>query len=266
MRSAGTDHAGLVLVAEDNRVNQMIARAMLQTLGFEVDIVADGATAVRAAADIPYRAIFMDCQLPVLDGFEATRAIRRAEGERRRTPIIAITASTSLSDRQRGTAVGMDGYLVKPLSLDELVKVLDRPLPDRADAPAVEGSTGAVLDPRVITRLQRLGTSAGEDLMGQLATLFLADADVRRAELHGGLAAHDVPAMNRAAHTLCGAAANLGATDLARCCADLAKHAAADDPGEAAVLVEAIDTELERVRLALGSWRSTAGQSPIGVS
>ena len=128
--------SGRVLLAEDHPVNQRVATAMLESLGFHVDVVADGAEAVKAATLTPYRAILMDCQLPVLDGYQATREIRRLEGTSRRTPIIAVTASPMNLDQQRCLAAGMDDYLTKPLSLKALAAVLARSAPD-GSGPAI---------------------------------------------------------------------------------------------------------------------------------
>lgn len=188
--------SGHILLVEDNPVSQRVAEAMLENLGFEVDVVPDGSEAVTVATSKPYRAILMDCQTPVLDGFQATGEIRRLEGAALRTPIIAVTASSMKSAQRRCLEAGMDDVLVKPLSLHALAAVLTRWVPDRSDptvvadgadwqpaAPRVAtssaGSGGPVLDAEIVARLQRLGQAAGEDLNGQLAGLFLADADAR---------------------------------------------------------------------------------------
>src|SRR5436309_15960092 len=99
-RHAGGFH-GRVLLAEDNAVNQRVASLMLGRLGLDVDVVDDGAAAVSAVASGDYDAVLMDCQMPVMDGFEATRAIRRAEADGRRLPIIALTGSVLQTDRDR---------------------------------------------------------------------------------------------------------------------------------------------------------------------
>jgi len=120
------ERTGRLLLAEDNVVNQQVALAMLTMLGFEVDIVSDGTEAVKAATTTPYQAILMDCQMPHLDGYDATREIRRLGAMTHRVPIIAITASAMPSDQERCLAAGMDEYLTKPLNLEMLAAVLDR--------------------------------------------------------------------------------------------------------------------------------------------
>jgi two-component system sensor histidine kinase/response regulator len=266
-RSAGARPSGRVLLAEDNPINQRVAVAMLGHLGFDVDVVTDGAEAVKAAMKTIYRAILMDCQIPGLDGYQATGEIRRLAEGSRRTPIIAVTGSATEADQQRCLAAGMDDYLTKPLRLKALGDVLSRwaPQASRAssadvraqrepagDANSPQASGRDVLDARVVARLERLGAAAGEDLMGQLATLFLADAEARIEAMRLALADGDAAAMVRSAHTLSGSSANLGATDLSRLCARLATESASLDPVGSRDLVAGIEAELGRVRSALG--------------
>jgi len=107
--------AGRLLLAEDNLVNQKVAVAMLSGAGYQVDAVSDGAAAVAASAKCGYDAILMDCQMPELDGYEATAAIRTNEGSLRHTPIVAMTAGARQQDQDRCVAAGMDAYVSKPV-------------------------------------------------------------------------------------------------------------------------------------------------------
>lgn len=115
---------GRLLVAEDNQVNRKVAVAMLTRAGYAVDTARNGLEAVQAALTHEYDAILMDCQMPELNGYEATAAIRAQEGLSRRTPIIALTAGARLEDRKRCLAQNMDDYLSKPFSKDALLKVV----------------------------------------------------------------------------------------------------------------------------------------------
>jgi CheY-like chemotaxis protein len=124
--------AGRLLLAEDNLINQKVAVAMLSSAGYQVDTVPNGALAVEAAAANAYDAILMDCQMPELNGYEATAAIRAQEGPDRHIPIIAMTAGARREDRERCLAEGMDGFLAKPVSKDALLALVARSLKDRA--------------------------------------------------------------------------------------------------------------------------------------
>ncbi|MDH5724686.1 MAG: response regulator, partial [Nitrospira sp.] len=114
-----------VLLAEDNIVNQKVAVRLFQRLGYRIDVVANGREVLEALSRIHYDVVFMDCQMPEMDGFEATHLIReRAQWDR--VPIIAMTANAMQGDRERCLAAGMDDYVSKPISMDALASVLDR--------------------------------------------------------------------------------------------------------------------------------------------
>jgi CheY-like chemotaxis protein len=125
-----------LLVAEDNPVNLQLARAMLARLGYEADAAGNGQEAVDAVLSVPYDLVLMDCQMPVMDGFEATRVIRELEGAGRHTTIVAVTANAMEGDRERCIAAGMDDYLPKPFRAGDLHRVLGRwvAAPSAADA------------------------------------------------------------------------------------------------------------------------------------
>jgi HPt (histidine-containing phosphotransfer) domain-containing protein len=174
------------------------------------------------------------------------------------------------SDQQRCLAAGMDDYLAKPLNLHALRAVLARWASDESDSTSggdpleppppihvgldhLDDPDRPVLDAEVIERLERLGEAAGEDLLGQLAVLFLEDADSRVVALHEAIDRDDAAAVVRSAHTLSGASANMGATVLARLCATLAADSAVGDLARGETLLVALEDELGRVRSALAS-------------
>jgi CheY-like chemotaxis protein len=131
-----------VLLAEDNEINQRITLRLLQKLGLSADAVVNGREAVEAIAKKNYDLILMDCQMPVMDGFEATAVIRNREGSGRHTPICALTANAMAGDRERCLAGGMDDYISKPVSLDKLQVAIERWIHGRASE-SMEAASGA---------------------------------------------------------------------------------------------------------------------------
>ena len=115
-----------VLLAEDNAVNRMVAAGMLRRLGCEVDLAENGAEAVVKARLNPYDLILLDCLMPEMDGWTAALEIRRSGGAGARTPIVATTANTTSADRERCLNAGMNDYLMKPLRLSELSRVIEK--------------------------------------------------------------------------------------------------------------------------------------------
>ena len=113
-----------ILVVEDNVVNQKVAVRMLEKAGYRCDVAADGREAMEALSRIPYDLVLMDCQMPVMDGYQATAAIRKREGGGRHTPIVAMTANVMKADRERCLQAGMDDYISKPVSALALEEIL----------------------------------------------------------------------------------------------------------------------------------------------
>jgi CheY-like chemotaxis protein/HPt (histidine-containing phosphotransfer) domain-containing protein len=191
---------GDVLLVEDNVLNQMVAVGILSRLGYHAEVVDNGREAVEAVGRGHYGAVLMDCQLPGLDGYQATAEIRRREGAARHTPIIAMTAAASQEDRQRCLAAGMDGFVVKPVLVADVAAALSRWLDGGTAAPV--GTDAAVSEP-------------------ELVKVYLAVAPADLASLRAAVEAGDATAVDRAAHHLKGAAATLGLATLVDLCGEL---------------------------------------------
>jgi CheY-like chemotaxis protein len=121
-----------VLVVEDNVINQKVAKRLLEKLGCRVDLAANGKEAVDMVESMPFDAIFMDCQMPEMDGFQATRVIRSRQGSRERIPIIAMTAGVLEVERERCVSAGMDDFIPKPVVSAALRKAVERWVPPTA--------------------------------------------------------------------------------------------------------------------------------------
>ncbi len=203
-----------VLVAEDNRVNQEVATVLLSRLGHNVTIANDGAQALALATSHDYDVILMDMMMPVMDGLEATSAIRRSTGSSKDIPILAVTANAFASDREACLAAGMNGFVTKPLgkvdletALLSLVKGANRPvqeaLPTRKD------------------RLEQLIDELGSETVDFLLTCFLEDAAHLAASIKAAVELGDARSLRDALHTLKGAAANVGFRDIEKIAIEL---------------------------------------------
>ncbi|MDQ2947633.1 MAG: response regulator [Acidobacteriota bacterium] len=129
VQTNGENERPSILIAEDNLINQKVIERMVQKLGYRADLVSNGREALDALARVPYGLVFMDCQMPEMDGFEACREIRSRDLEGARLPIIAITANAMKGDRERCLAAGMDDYVSKPFKQDDLKNVLEKWIP-----------------------------------------------------------------------------------------------------------------------------------------
>ncbi len=206
--------SGRVLLVEDNEINQQVALAMLESFGLQVEIVANGRAAVEEVQRRHYDLVFMDIQLPEMDGFEATRRIRAAGHSR--IPIIAMTAHAMTGDRDRSLQAGMNDHLPKPIEPDQLFAMLSRWLRPAATSAPAHGENGTRFPELTGIDLDRalLRTGNNRKLLRKLLFQFHADHHHAPVTMQRLLAEGDLPALKRHAHTLSGVTGNLGAVRL----------------------------------------------------
>ncbi len=256
---------GRILVVEDNEVNQMVAREMVKKLGYEVDIVANGKEAVTATDAVSYSAVLMDCHMPVMDGFEATRTITARRGRAARPPIIAMTAGALDGDRERCLAAGMDDYLAKPVELTALAQALARWVSSESGSPAegeepptLSTDAGPAIDPARLADLRDLGPADGWGLLPAAVEAFRRQVPSNLAALEQALNDGGGEALAQAAHKLKGSSANIGATGAAGLCEQLERLTESSDVQSGYLLLERLRAELVLVDEALGDLLLTA--------
>jgi two-component system sensor histidine kinase/response regulator len=238
-----------VLVVDDNPVNKRVAVRMLEKMGHTVDIADNGIGALAALARVSYDAVLMDCQMPEMDGFEATREIRRREGTDRHTTIIAMTAGAMAGDEEKCLAAGMDAYLSKPVKADRLAAMVTLWTEPRLRRPSTQPreATPGPLDQSYVIGLRELGP----DEFDKLVRLFLKDGQARVDALRTAQATGDTRAMVKLAHSLKGSASSFGAGTLAARCGELQARATAADAAEDARMIDSVDAEFALASAAL---------------
>lgn len=211
-----------VLLAEDDPVSTVVAKMMLETLGCEVETASNGREAVSAVATSSFDLVLMDCQMPEMDGYEATVAIRASQEEH--IPILALTASALTEDREQSLSVGMDDHLTKPINLEKLRRALARWLPLKDGREAEEGPAGVPLGPSpaghdslpVFDLREALERTGGDwEILNKVLDIFDEQWPVLEDRLDVGLATGDAEELMATAHRIKGAAGNLGAKRIA---------------------------------------------------
>jgi signal transduction histidine kinase/DNA-binding response OmpR family regulator len=242
---------GRVLVAEDNPVNQMVAGMMLTRLGYQVDLVADGREAVSALERGDYTAVLMDCQMPQMNGYEASVEIRRREGPNRHVPIVALTASAIKGDEERCREAGMDAYLTKPVTVDTLRVVLGTLV---AGGPG----DGDVLDRATLDTLRGLGGDT-TSLLEELADMVIEGVPPGVAAIKDAVARQDLPSVAWLAHRLKGSCAAVGATRMSDLAGQIEAIAIENDGDRLAQPIAEFERSFEDVRVALRAATGATG-------
>ncbi|SPP64668.1 response regulator [Nitrospira lenta] len=249
LAEAVTSSGMKILLAEDNIINQKVAVRMFERLGHRVDVVANGREAVEALSRLAYDLVFMDCQMPEMDGFEAAADIRRREAGARHTIVIAMTANAMQGDRERCLRAGMDDYVTKPITTESLAAVFERwrrpAVPVRV--PEAAPYEGATIDPLVFDGLRVLSDEDDPGFLTRLVRHFLADTPDKLALLGTACRKGSAEEVQRIAHSLKGSASNLGALGLARLC-DRVVAGAAQGLAVVPELLTELELEFHRVR------------------
>jgi CheY-like chemotaxis protein len=261
-----------VLLVEDNPVNLEVAVGILESFGCNVETATDGTEAVERFASGEFSLIFMDCQMPVMDGFEATAEIRKQEERSgHHVPIVALTASAIEGDREHCLASGMDDYVTKPFTAEQMKSVLTTWLnrSPRAgggngkrdhlslvapaqpeETPSLSGAVEAI-DDRVLDMLSGLQQAGRPGIIGRVISLFLQSAPALVKELEEAAAGGNTVLLHRASHTLKSASANVGAVVLSAHCKELEVLARTGPVSDATARVATIVDDYRRAEAAL---------------
>jgi len=222
-----------ILVAEDNLTNQIVAEGMLEHFGCQVDLVSDGHEAVESVGKHSYDLIFMDCQMPKLDGYEATREIRKHERQSgaESTPIVAFTAYAMKSDRERCLDAGMNDYLSKPFDEQQLFGVLHRWLPDKVVgshkgncAASLKVEKGSVhLNSEMLAIFDKIKRPGEADFLSHIIGIYLEDSPGLLEDISEALKVNDHEALQVTAHKMKSSNSQIGAKCMEEICIELEK-------------------------------------------
>jgi CheY-like chemotaxis protein/HPt (histidine-containing phosphotransfer) domain-containing protein len=241
-------------VVEDNLTNQEVALGMLAKLGYGADVVADGRGALHALRNGDYNLVLLDCQLPDLDGYEVARLVRRPETPVRNhdVPIVAMTAYALPGDQQKCLDAGMNGYVPKPVQPADLKQALEQCLVAESQrSPAAGLSPASATTPPAaafnpVDLIDRL--MGDEQLAARVVAQCLKDIPVQLASLAEALRRADAKTAQRAAHTIRGAAATAGGTQLSRHAEQMEKLGEAGDLAALAELLPGFNAQFEAAR------------------
>lgn len=245
-------------------VNQKVVLKMLERLGYRADVVANGLEVLDAVRRQTYDVLFLDVQMPEMDGFEAARRLRLSDARPR---IVGMTALAMAGDRERCLEAGMDDYISKPVRPEELQRALEAAASQAqpvtaTPVPVVEVSQPAAIDPHVLANLRELQDPDEPDFVVELIDHLLAETPMRLANIDEAIAAGNAQAINRLAHSLKSSCGNLGAVGLATLCATLERAGADGRVDGTRAMLDAAYAEFERVKVALQAER--AGAAPVG--
>lgn len=247
-----SDGLGRILVVEDNIVNEQVITQMLENRGYSVQAASHGEEAVTLTGRTAYRLVFMDVQMPIMDGLLATAAIRRRESQTgEHVPIVAMTANALEGDDRRCLEAGMDDYLAKPVTSSAIDDVLARWLPPMVQRPVARADSP---DAHVVPEgLRELARDIKPERLALIVGVFLTDTRDRLAGMRAYLDMEDREGLRQTAHALKGSAANLGAASLAELCLQLETQVRHGDLERAREVVGLLEAEFRRVDREYGT-------------
>lgn len=253
-----------VLVAEDNYVNQQVARELLQGMGCMVTVVADGEQAAQLQRSEPYDVIFMDCQMPKMDGYESTALIRKQEDDRRHTPIIAMTAHAMKGDRERCIAAGMDDYISKPIDPESVLSVLKKWLPEGEGVQVrtvPDNGPNAIetVGSPVLNTKQAIWVTGGKlGMFKRISSVFLQHMPARLRELEEAIVSGDGESAHRLAHSIQGAASSVGGTRVHEVALEIERLVQSNGLDAVTALAEDLKGEFDQLKVLLegSSWEA----------
>jgi CheY-like chemotaxis protein/HPt (histidine-containing phosphotransfer) domain-containing protein len=270
-----------VLLAEDNVTNQIVGAMMLRNLGCHVDVAANGREAMQMVEAFPYEMVFMDCEMPEMDGFETTAAIRRQSGTKSRLPIIAVTAQAMQGDQEYCLLAGMDDYISKPVKQEDFAAALkrwgqersrkqkndaqpyrtenektihvDTPAPSSSPGPSSPTNIPPALSAEAVANLRALGDATEPSLVRQIFTSFLSEGAERIGILRKSMDSNDAGLLRRTAHALKGASGSVGARHMADIAQQLEALGKAGSTTGAFALIDQIEGEFGRVKAEIAA-------------
>ena len=250
-----------ILLAEDHRVDQRVLQRMLERLGYHVDVVRNGREAVDAMHNADYSIVLMDCQMPELDGYGATREIRYEFRGVRPIVIVGLTASALRGDRQKCLDAGMDDYLSKPVLPEELESTLARWLSPAHGGDAKRGASKTVArepatDRAALARLAEIAPP-GSNFVAEIIDAFLGDLTKRIGAIEEQMSVRGTAGIAATGHSLKGSCSHFGARRMMQLCADLEEIARAGKTDGLRAAVDSMVAESERVRAELQEYKKT---------
>jgi CheY-like chemotaxis protein/nitrogen-specific signal transduction histidine kinase/HPt (histidine-containing phosphotransfer) domain-containing protein len=238
-----------ILVVEDSDINRKLAVTMLRKFGYTCEVAVDGSEAVAKVRTQRYDLVFMDLQMPVMDGLEATRQIVAMQPPHRRPRIVAMTANALPQDRQRCLDAGMDDYIAKPILPMLVQQLIERWAPQRSRAPG-EAAHG-VLDEAILKELSALDEPGAPSILRRLLGDYLSETPAALSAINQHLHSGDTTDLGKRAHKLAGTSASLGAKAMAEVCNRIEQTVQRNETSPLAAMVEELEMRFTRTRTAL---------------